>query len=58
MAHDQDNGHQDLMHIMRDYQGSSRQYDYLRCVAKVAALAGPSQADLATPVGQRVRALR
>ncbi|MFH1033664.1 MAG: cupin domain-containing protein [Pseudomonadota bacterium] len=58
MTHDPDNGHHDLMHRMQDYQESSRQNDYLRGVAKVAALAGPSQADLDTPVGQRVRALR
>ncbi len=58
MTHDADNGHHDLMHSMRDYQESSRQNDYLRGVAKVAALAGPSQADLETPVGKRVRALR
>lgn len=58
MSHHEDNGHHDLMHSMQDYQESSRQDDYLRGVAKVAALAGPSQADLDTPVGQRVRALR
>lgn len=58
MSHHEDNGHHDLMHSMQDYQESSRQDDYLRGVAKVAALAGPSQADLDTPVGKRVRALR
>jgi len=58
MTHEQDNGHHDLMHSMQDYQESSRQYDYLRGVAKVAALAGPSQADLDMPVGKRVRSLR
>ncbi|MBI5521694.1 MAG: cupin domain-containing protein [Desulfarculus sp.] len=58
MSHHEDNGHHDLMHSMQDYRESSRQDDYLRGVAKVAALAGPSQADLDTPVGKRVRALR
>ncbi len=58
MTHDPENGHHDLMDNMGDYQDPSRQSDYLRGVAKVAALAGPSQADLDTPVGQRVRELR
>jgi transcriptional regulator with XRE-family HTH domain len=59
MTHDPDNGHHDLMHHTMGYgESSRRQEDYLRGVAQVAALAEPSQADLETPVGQRLRALR
>ena len=56
--HDPENGHHELMNSMQDFHDSSRQSDYLSGVAKVAALAGPSQVDLDMPVGRRVREFR
>ncbi len=59
MAKDLDNGHHDLMQRMDQFtHTSSQEEDFLRGVAKVAAMAPLAQPSSDLPVGQRVRELR